>query len=188
MKIIAGIYKNRALKAPKGNTTRPTSSRLRETVFNILQNEIENARFLDLFAGSGAMGLEALSRGASYSAFVESNRDAARMLQENIEKLNVQKQTTLLCGDCLAQLPRLARLEKPFNIIYVDPPYGTAEFSYARLLLEALDQSPILAPNALIFIEESKYFDEHIPPLQRIKFKKSRHSGRSVLYEFYLFD
>lgn len=179
MRIIAGKYKGLTLKAPKGMETRPTSSRLRASVFNILQSEIEGVRFLDLYAGSGAMGLEALSRGAAHASFVDESRDAARAIRENIEKMGVQEQTTLLCGDCLAQLPRLAQLGKPYSIIYADPPY---QKGLGKLTLEALDGTDLLAPGGLFFMEEAKGFE--LPPLKRLRFVKERAMGRTVLYQF----
>jgi len=179
MRIIAGKYKGFNLKAPKGQMTRPTSSRLRESVFNILQNQIEEARFLDLFAGSGAMGLEAISRGAAYAAFVEENRDAARIIQENASKMGVKEQTTLLFGDCLAQLPRLAQLGSPFSIIYADPPYNKG---LGQLTLEAIDGSEILADGGVVLIEEAKNFEP--PELKTLSFIKQRSAGRSTLYQF----
>jgi len=179
MRIIAGKYKNSLLKAPIGNTTRPTSSRLRGAVFNILMQHIEGARFLDLFAGSGSMGLEALSRGAAFATFVEENRDSARVIQENITSLGVKHQTMVLCGDCAQQLPRLAQLEAPYSIIYVDPPYETP---ITNTVLEAIDNSSILESGGLLFLEESKRFE--VPQLATLKFKKSRSVGRSTLYEF----
>ena len=178
MRIIGGKYKSRALKAPKGDSTRPTSSRMREAVFNILMHQIEGERFLDLFAGSGAMGLEALSRGASFAAFVEENKGAARTIEENIATLAVRNQTMLLVGDCLKQLYRLEKMERPFSIIYIDPPYG------APIVLEVLkliDRSSILEVGGILLLEESNRFE--VPDLETLSLKKSRSVGRSTLYE-----
>lgn len=179
MRIISGKYKNLALKSPAGMETRPTSSRMRESVFNILQSIVDGARFLDLFAGSGAMGLEALSRGASHATFVDASRDAARAIQENITKLNVRDQTTLLSGDCLKMLPRLLQLGSGYDIIYIDPPYDSPLTSQ---LLEAIDQSELINPGGILFLEESKDFKP--PTLSKLTFVKSRKMGRSTLYRF----
>jgi 16S rRNA (guanine(966)-N(2))-methyltransferase RsmD len=145
-KIIAGKFKGRGLKTPKIKTTRPTQGILREAVFNICQNEIHHSHFLDLFAGSGAMGLEALSRGAAHVTFVEQNRGAATCIRENIEILGLTDESTLIPSDATRALAMLAKQSAQFQIVYIDPPYDTP-FSLTALI-------PILAPQALVFLEE----------------------------------
>ncbi len=108
LRIIGGKYKGRVLKAPKGSATRPTHGMLRESVFNICQNEIAGARFLDLFAGSGAMGLEALSRGASHITLVENDRHALASIRENIAVLQAASQTTVIAGQAKRVLKQLS--------------------------------------------------------------------------------
>src|SRR5437016_7699125 len=108
MHIIGGRYRNRTIAAPKGLATRPTSGALRESLFNICQHYIEGARFLDLFAGSGAMGLEALSRGAGHAFFIDNSRDAVNCLKGNAKKLLVEEQVTIRYGDVFQILERLA--------------------------------------------------------------------------------
>jgi 16S rRNA (guanine(966)-N(2))-methyltransferase RsmD len=145
LRLIAGTFKGRLLKTPKGPSTRPTQGMLREAVFNICQNEIDSARFLDLFAGSGAMALEALSRGAAHATLVEQNRHALACIRENIAALQVEKQTTLIPYDANRALPLLTKQGALFDIIYIDPPYDT------HTPLEPL--IPLLAPHALLFLE-----------------------------------
>src|SRR5436305_1632219 len=99
MRIIAGTFKNRRLIAPKGDATRPTTEQLRESLFNICQHYLEGAHFLDLFAGSGAMGLEALSRGASYATFVDNNKESVGYIHANVEALKVGGHSKVICGD-----------------------------------------------------------------------------------------
>lgn len=142
--LIAGQFKGRPLKTPKNSTTRPTQGMLREAIFNICQNEIENASFLDLFAGSGAMGLEALSRGAARATFVEKNREAVRCIRENIQTLQVEAKTTLLSLDVHKAIERLKGAR--FDLIYIDPPYDLT-FPLEQLI-------PLLQPHALLFLEE----------------------------------
>jgi 16S rRNA (guanine(966)-N(2))-methyltransferase RsmD len=144
LKIIAGKFKGRILKTRNSPQTRPTQGMLREAVFNICQNEIENARFLDLFAGSGAMGLEALSRGASHATFVEQNRQAIQCIKENIALLQLQNNATLLPMDCSRALSLLPKAS--FDLIYIDPPYEQP------IPLEQI--APLLAPSGTLFIEE----------------------------------
>ena len=130
MRLTGGILKNRALKAPKGNSTRPTSEKLRQAVFNILQHRIEGSSFLDLFAGSGAMGLEALSRGALKATFVENHPEALKALYANITALDLKEVSQVINQNVKKILPKLGT----FDIIYVDPPYGADIDDLASLL------------------------------------------------------
>lgn len=147
LRIIAGKYKGRILKTPKGSSTRPTQGMLREAVFNICQNEVQGSRFLDLFAGSGAMGFEALSRGALKVVFVEKARFALTCIRENISLLQEEPHTSLLNLDALSALKRI---KEQFDLIYIDPPYDTDIAPY----LEILAQKKILAEGGTLFLEE----------------------------------
>ena len=122
MRIIAGQYRGQRLKAPKGPQTRPTASRLREALFNICQNRIERARFLDLYAGSGAMGFEALSRGAESAVFIDAHKEAIQCIEANAASLQVQSQIQVFRGEAIATLAWLEKQGDPFDIIYADPP------------------------------------------------------------------
>jgi 16S rRNA (guanine(966)-N(2))-methyltransferase RsmD len=181
MKIIAGTFKNRSILSPKGEKTRPTSSRLRETLFNICQQYIEGTVFLDLFAGSGAMGFEALSRGASFVTFVDNDRNAIQSIKKNIEMLGVKECTAVVQGDVLQALERFQRQEKRFDIIYADPPY---EDRYSGLLLKEMDRSNLLNEGGTFFLEESSKIRLDVDSLTRLKMANKRVSGRSVLFEF----
>ena len=130
MRLTGGTFKNRALKSPKGEATRPTSEKLRQAVFNILQNRIEGSSFLDLFAGSGAMGLEALSRGAAKATFVENHPEALKALYANIAILELKEVSQVISHNAHKILPKLGS----FDIIYVDPPYGADIDGLASLL------------------------------------------------------
>lgn len=178
LKIIAGAFKGRPLKAPKGPSTRPTQGMLREAVFNICQNEIEGARFLDLYAGSGAMALEALSRGASQATLVEQNRNAITCIKENIASLGLGSQAHLIPTNAERAMTLLTKQETQFDIIYIDPPYDTP------LILEPL--IPLLAPGGLLFIEErhnpkKPHVPYHSPHLQ---YKDTRRFGIALLSIF----
>jgi 16S rRNA (guanine(966)-N(2))-methyltransferase RsmD len=176
LKLIAGKFKGRKLKTPKSSTTRPTQSVLRGAVFNICQNEIEGARFLDLFAGSGAMGLEALSRGASHATFVEQNRHAAQCIEENIETLGIEPQTALLKLDAEKALGILARQESKFEVIYVDPPY---DFHFDLLFL-----IPLLTPQGILFVEERASPKTKKMELPHLELLDSRKYGTARLFIF----
>jgi 16S rRNA (guanine(966)-N(2))-methyltransferase RsmD len=179
MRIIGGIFKHRTLISPKGEQTRPTSERLRETIFNIIQGHIEEKTFLDLYAGSGAVGIEAISRGASFVTMIEKDRKALQALQENIKKLEILDQTKILCGDVLTLLKRLKG--ESYDIIFIDPPY---EKGFQEKTLELIDLFHLLAKEGIIFVEESAQYDHAFPKFLTFQFRKKRKVGSSFLYEF----
>src|SRR5215475_6181659 len=125
MRVIAGIYKGRRLKTLEGLSVRPTSDRMRETLFNILTPRIEGARFADVCAGSGAIGIEALSRGAAQVAFIESSLKAARVISENLRNLGIKRNFELLNRDAIRALKHFISEQRRFDIIYFDPPYSS---------------------------------------------------------------
>jgi 16S rRNA (guanine966-N2)-methyltransferase len=123
LRIIAGKYRGRNLKSPPDGKTRPTSDRLRETLFNILNPRIdEETRFLDLCAGSGAIGIEALSRGAKHAAFVDISRKACALIEENLDHLQIPEDQTDVFQSEAAKF--VAKVETGFDIVYFDPPYS----------------------------------------------------------------
>jgi 16S rRNA (guanine(966)-N(2))-methyltransferase RsmD len=128
MRIIAGTHRSRTLQAPAGLATRPTSDRLRETLFNVLAPRIQDAAFLDLYAGSGAVGIEALSRGASTAIFVDQSRTAVNTIRENLRSLALETRSTVRHGRAAAVLAHIDA-----DIFFVDPPYKL-ELEYARSL------------------------------------------------------
>src|SRR5262245_38258932 len=123
MRIISGELRGRRLKAPPGLATRPTSDRLREALFNILGGDVAGSRFLDVFAGSGAVGLEAYSRGADSVGFVEHSRRALALLEENVEHCGASEGVRIVARDALSALRSLATKGEEFDIVFVDPPY-----------------------------------------------------------------
>lgn len=124
MRIISGIYRGRVLKSPAGDKTRPTSDRLRETLFNIIAPRIDSStRFLDLCSGTGAVGIEALSRGAAFVTFVDRSRKACALIEENLDRLDVSEDVTeIVCASAETHLSRPN--VSPWNIIFFDPPYS----------------------------------------------------------------
>jgi 16S rRNA (guanine966-N2)-methyltransferase len=148
-RIIAGRHRGRRLEVPAGLTVRPSAERLREALFSILEHRdppLLGARFLDLFAGSGAVGLEALSRGAARLVLVEADRTAASALRRNVEKLGETERARLITGDAT----RLPRAAEPFDIVYLDPPYAG---DLAGAALASLRAGGWLAPAALVVVE-----------------------------------
>jgi 16S rRNA (guanine(966)-N(2))-methyltransferase RsmD len=173
MRVIAGIYRSRILKSLKGLALRPTSDRLRETLFNVLGADVEGARLLDLFAGTGAVGIEALSRGAAEVVFIEDHKPAAALIRRNLESLGVRESAVVLAVDALRGLEQLAAKHKTgepfFDFVFLDPPYAEAE-QYGRVL-RFLGSCRLLAPDATVIAEHSKRFalPEQIGSLQRTR-------------------
>jgi len=181
LRILSGKFKGRNLKSPQSSPTRPTQGILRQAVFNICQHQIQDVRFLDLFAGSGAMGLEALSRGAKYSCFVEQNRSAAHIIRENIQILDVTEYSELLAMDALRALKILARRKETFDIIYIDPPYGQPEL--IRSVLEEIEKNNLISLSGVVFFEDSAQDPELDYNSGRLKKVSSRKFGIARLYQ-----
>jgi 16S rRNA (guanine966-N2)-methyltransferase len=175
MRIIAGTRKGARIFAPKGRDTRPTSDRAREAAFNLI-GPVDGARVLDLYAGSGAMGLEALSRGAETAVFVEDDRDAVRTIQRNLDKLGLLG-ARVFHGDATRFLATDAGV---YDLVLVDPPYERWEQLQPRL---ARYLAPHLAPDALVVLETSSHQPE--PELAGLAQRTSRGYGaaRITLFE-----
>ena len=161
MRIVAGKYKGRSLKAPKTAQTRPTSDRARESLFNILSHSewapsLETARVIDLFAGSGALGFEALSRGGAFCLFVDTASAARGAIRENIEALAVFAQTRTLRRSATQLGDKPAGLGAPFDLVFMDPPYHQ---ELIRPCLDALRSGAWLQDTALIVAETAKEED-----------------------------
>ena len=182
MHIISGLFRHRKIIAPEGKLTRPTSSRLRETVFNICQMEIANTHFLDICAGSGAMGLEALSRGAESATFIDNSLDAAEAISSNIKNFSVTEKSTLITKDALSALIDLEKAGKKFNICYIDPPYKQDELLLS--LISFLDKSSLLAADATLFVEDDGNPFINGLVLNQLTLDSKRKSGDSMLYVF----
>jgi 16S rRNA (guanine(966)-N(2))-methyltransferase RsmD len=161
MRVIAGIYRSRILKSLKGLALRPTSDRLRETLFNVLGPNVSDARFLDLFAGTGAIGIEALSRGVKEVIFIENHAAAAKLIRQNLDSLDIRSGFTVMAVDVLRGLAVLASRTPQsgagFDCIFIDPPYAAAE-EYARVL-EFLGTVELLAPGGIVVAEHRRNFD-----------------------------
>lgn len=153
MRIVAGSFKGRRLTTPSSNRIRPTTDRTRESLFNILSHKIDfdDVRVIDLFAGTGALGLEAVSRGAKYVLFVEESAEGRGLLRSNIESFGLQGNSKVWRRDA-TKLGPIGQMQK-FDIAFMDPPYGKALGEGA---LEALRSGEWLTNNAIIVVEESK--------------------------------
>ncbi len=182
MRIIAGKYKNREILAPTGETTRPLLTRVRKSLFDILQPYLPGARILDLFSGTGAVAIEALSRGASYAISVEADRKTIQIARRNQARVCPGDAYHILQGDVLQTIPRLAIQEEPFDIIGVTPPYGK---NLCNRTLELLEQHrSLLTDDTVIFIQRDnpETVDLDWPYLDHVRTKGY---GRTVI-EFFL--
>jgi 16S rRNA (guanine966-N2)-methyltransferase len=161
MRIIAGKFRSRQLKPIGKLKLRPTSDMLRETLFNILGPGVQNARFLELFAGSGAVGIEALSRGAAWVALVERHSAAIRLIRGNLALLQITEGVGVFHQEALAGIARLdAEAGAPFDFVFLDPPYTQAEDYLSTL--RALEKSCLLGESSVLIAEHSKFLA--LPP------------------------
>ena len=160
MRVIAGTYRSRILKNLKGLALRPTSDRLRETLFNVLAPSICGARFADLFAGTGAIGIEALSRGAAEVVFIENHAPAAALIRKNLDALGIRGGFTVLPVDVLRGLGMLASKEKGtnrgFDFFFLDPPYAAA--ADYESVLGFLGAADVLTPGGMVIAEHHRKF------------------------------
>jgi 16S rRNA (guanine966-N2)-methyltransferase len=177
-RIIAGRYGGRRLATPEGPETRPTADRVREALFGAL-GPLDGLRFLDLYAGSGAVGLEALSRGADHALLVESDPRAAKVARENVALLGAVRQAVLAVGR-VGQTLGYGPSGPPYDVVYADPPYPTTEDEVAAMLAALVDKG-WLAPDATVVVERSRRSPEPawVPGITP---ERSRRYGDTVLW------
>ncbi|MDO4343508.1 MAG: 16S rRNA (guanine(966)-N(2))-methyltransferase RsmD [Eubacteriales bacterium] len=171
MRVIAGTARRLQLKTAPGQDTRPTTDRIKETLFNMLGSSVYGCRFLDLFSGSGAIGIEALSRGAETAFFVEQGREALRCIRENLRFTKLEQKAQVLALDVFEALKRLDG-QKAFDIIFMDPPYNRG---LEREVLEALAESGLADSRTLIIAEASAETEfDYVDSLgfETVKYKK----------------
>jgi 16S rRNA (guanine966-N2)-methyltransferase len=177
LRIIGGQFKGRLLKTPQGMNTRPTQSILREALFNICQHIIEGAYLLDIYAGSGAISFEALSRGAAHATLIEKHPSAVSCIEENRKLLGVDKQSTVIKKDAIAALKKLSC---PYDIVYIDPPYDTP----FEPLIKELISNNLIKEGGIVFIEE-RVSQKKAPDLSPLVLKNSRRFGIAQLHQYY---
>ncbi len=181
IRVIGGEKRGFRLAVPSGGDLRPTSNRVREALFNILSHKISRARVLDLFAGTGAIGIEALSRGAGHCRFIERNRAAVAALRRNLEVCDLTSRASILRGEIPRVLSRLPESET-FDLVFVDPPYGQ---NVGEEVLRALGQTGLLSPHSVVVLEHRKT----APPLPRVgplSLGRSARYGDTILSFFSL--
>src|SRR5262249_32018068 len=157
MRVIAGRYRSRKLAAPQGTDTRPTSDRLRETLFNVVAPRVPDSVWLDLFAGSGAIGIEALSRGARSASFVESSTAAARTIRKNLHTLDIEEGFEVIEREAANALRMLDAQAVKFDFCFLDPPYR--KMGDYEQVLGFLSQSRLLDSASQVIAEHDKHFD-----------------------------
>ena len=177
MRVIAGTRRSMPLKTIPGMSTRPTQDRTKETLFNVLQNDVPGCVFLDLFSGSGAIGIEALSRGAAKAYLVENNREAAACIKANLEFTRFTEDAVLMETDALTALKRLEG-KAEVDIVFMDPPYN---HDYEKEVLEYLETSGLITDDTIIVIEASNdtkfdYVNELGYSINKVKkYKNNQH-------------
>jgi 16S rRNA (guanine(966)-N(2))-methyltransferase RsmD len=150
MKIGGGKFRGMHIEAPPGRKTRPTGGRLKKSLFDILAPRLRGSRVLDLFAGAGALGLEALSRGASHVTFVERNRGAAEAIRKNLERLGLTESAELLRREAASAISSLAEREDSFDLVLLDPPYRSHNHAS---LLQRIGAASLARPGGLVILE-----------------------------------
>ena len=153
MRIITGSAKGCKLKTPKTQNTRPTADRIKESIFNIIAARIFDKGVLDLFAGTGNLGLEALSRGAAFAVFVDQSAESIQLIRENAAHTRLDTKSEILKKDVFSVLEHFQRVQKKFSLVFCDPPYNK---EFCQRVLPFLDQADILADDALVVIEHAR--------------------------------
>jgi 16S rRNA (guanine966-N2)-methyltransferase len=169
VRVIAGKFRSRRLKGPGMQLMRPTSDRLRETLFNVLGPAVEDSLFVDLYAGTGAVGIEAISRGARETILIESHAKAARLIRENLSALEIRDEAELIEAAALPGLEKIAARHLIADFIFLDPPYEN-EKEYS-LVLDFLDSSRLVAPGGLVIVEHRRKIEmpERLDRLERMR-------------------
>jgi 16S rRNA (guanine(966)-N(2))-methyltransferase RsmD len=184
MRIIGGQLKSRKIDFPKTRATRPMTDRTKETLFNILGNLVFGKPVLDLFAGSGSVGLEALSRGALHVTFVDEAPAATKVIERNLASLELGAKATLIQTEVHRAIDRLSKHGQKFSLIFVDPPF---EKGYVKKTLMKLDQSDIVSPFAQVVVGHSR--KEEIPEsLQSLKLARTKRIGQACLSFLFRMD
>ncbi|KAA0230480.1 16S rRNA (guanine(966)-N(2))-methyltransferase RsmD [bacterium] len=177
MRVIAGTRKGHLLLTPASRQVRPTSSRVRTVLFDVLGRGMAGARVLDVFAGAGGLGIEALSRGAAWVDFLEKNRQHARLIQTNLHKTHLEDHARVMVDDAFLFLARRADERPPYDLILADPPY---DFSGYDRLLQLITANPILTPAGLLVLETSSRINLPAPP-PGLQFLSERRIGETKL-------
>lgn len=182
MRVIAGQLRGRKLESLDGRNIRPTSDRVKESLFNILGDCVIDSAFLDLFGGTGSIGIEAISRGAKLTVFVDDSIKSIEVLRSNLDRLDVNKNSEVYNTDYLTAISRLHKDQRYFDLIFIDPPYS---LGMAQNSLEAINKNDILKPNGIIIVEHDEK-DEMPQTVGRLNLHRQKKYGKTKL-SFYTF-
>ena len=179
MRIISGRFRSRSIKAPRGRAFRPTTDRVRESLFNVLGEKTQNAKVLDLYAGSGSLGLEALSRGAAEALFIDDSRSSTDAVLKNLEDLELESKSRVVNGDALHELRAMAKNGFIFDLIFLDPPYSINVIELREVFQEL---TKCLGPSGLIVFESGAELSE--APVESLRVIDKRKYGITRVYFF----
>lgn len=179
MRVISGQARGLKLKTPEGLATRPTTDRIKESLFNIIAPDIPEADFLDLFSGSGGIGIEALSRGASSAVFVDQSQESIAVINDNLTRARLEDRAEVIRGNALSVISSLANRGKSFDIIYMDPPYSKG---LAQAALEAVYAVRLLKPEGFIAVEQAN--TEPLPEAEGFTVSRIKDYGRTTRITF----
>jgi 16S rRNA (guanine966-N2)-methyltransferase len=184
MRVTGGALRGRRLLSPGGLPIRPTLDSVREAIFNIVGQDLSGCQVLDLFAGTGIFGIEALSRGALMAVFIDKSFEAVRLIKRNLEICEITSRASIIRRDLTKGIPPgLNRDNSLFDLVFLDPPYGKG---LLKRVLERLSLGGFLAPGALVIAESSKR-EDIIRPMGRLRLVEARHYG-DTLISFYIFE
>jgi len=177
LRVIAGEYRGRRLDRIEGTDIRPTSDMVKESLFNILGDAVIDSNFLDLFGGTGGIGIEALSRGAKHVVFIDSNIKSIKVLKENLKHLNIENNIEVFHTDYSTAISKLYKYNKQFDIIFIDPPYSVG---IAQSALGELDRNPIIAQAGLVIVEHDSR-DEMPESTGKLYMYRNKQYGNTTL-------
>lgn len=182
MRIIAGTLKGQTLKAVPGNTTRPTTDKIKEAVFQVIGPYFDGGSVLDLFAGSGSLGIEAISRGMDQAIFIDKQGKAIHTIKENLKKVKLEDNVEVFRTDAERALKAVAKRELSFDLILLDPPYKTIKF---RDFIETIIENNLLKPGGMIYCEHdpSEVLPEEMKSLATIKKVKYSNTIAITIYQ-----
>jgi len=180
LRVISGSAKGKRLKAPKGLDTRPITDMIKEALFNVLGSRVPDSKLLDLFAGSGSVGIEALSRGARSVVFVDNSNEAIKVVKENLNNCNFTRVYQVIRSDVFKALGLMKRHEDKFNLIYIDPPFTNEKIF--NEIMKAIDGMDILEPDGIVIIRTPRR--KEMPVYNKLRKYRLNHYGESSLHYY----
>ncbi|SHJ58635.1 16S rRNA (guanine(966)-N(2))-methyltransferase RsmD [Tepidibacter formicigenes] len=179
MRVISGSARGLKLKSPKGMDVRPTTDRVKESVFNIINNRLIDSFVLDIFSGTGSLGIEALSRGAQKCTFIDSSKESIKVIKENIEKARVNDKSEVILSDAISAINKLGVRRDKFDIIFMDPPYLK---NLIEPVLEEISKKNILEEDGIIIVEHDTK-DELLEEINNLyKYREKKYGNTTISF------